>query len=125
MPVEFSVAAYRFGHSMVRPTYDLNENEQTHDRPIFDPDAGPGDGGDLRGFQRLLPDWSLKWQFFFAVDEPPQGSRLIDTKLAKGLATLPFAEDQPNLAARNLLRGNSLGLLARRRSTTRRLKISQ
>ena len=33
MPVEFSVAAYRFGHSMVRPQYQLNE--KIKDRPIF------------------------------------------------------------------------------------------
>src|ERR1022692_3785407 len=26
MPVEFSVAAYRLGHSMVRPGYRLNDN---------------------------------------------------------------------------------------------------
>ena len=32
MPVEFSGAAYRFGHSMVRPRYRLN---QTIERPIF------------------------------------------------------------------------------------------
>ena len=26
MPLEFSVAAYRFGHSMVRAVYDYNRN---------------------------------------------------------------------------------------------------
>ena len=38
MPVEFSVAAYRFGHSMIRPQYRLNP---TIERPIFSelPDA--------------------------------------------------------------------------------------
>jgi hypothetical protein len=25
MPVEFSVAAYRFGHSMIRPSYLIND----------------------------------------------------------------------------------------------------
>jgi hypothetical protein len=47
MPVEFSVAAYRFGHSMVRPQYRLNEvtpkDEATEGNdqrlPIFTPDA--------------------------------------------------------------------------------------
>src|SRR5450755_515712 len=33
MPVEFSVAAYRFGHSMIRPIYRLNESISR--RPIF------------------------------------------------------------------------------------------
>src|SRR5207302_623067 len=39
MPVEFAVAAYRFGHSMVRPIYRLNEHvPETEDGvriPIF------------------------------------------------------------------------------------------
>ena len=34
MPVEFSVAAYRFGHSMIRPQYKLNPDIE---RPIFPP----------------------------------------------------------------------------------------
>ena len=34
MPVEFSVAAYRLGHSMVRPGYRLNDDDTTL-LPIF------------------------------------------------------------------------------------------
>jgi Animal haem peroxidase len=109
MPVEFSVAAYRFGHSMVRPRYDLNP--QITDRPVFDPNGTPGGGQDLRGFQALLPGWSIHWPDFFKLgEEPVQASRLIDHKLAPALSSLPFAPDQPNLAARNLLRGKALGL---------------
>ena len=33
MPVEFSVAAFRFGHSMIRPEYRLNTTVER--RPIF------------------------------------------------------------------------------------------
>jgi Animal haem peroxidase len=40
MPVEFSAAAFRFGHSMVRPTYDLNGTVQ--DVPIFVDSADRG-----------------------------------------------------------------------------------
>jgi Animal haem peroxidase len=109
MPVEFSVAAYRFGHSMVRPRYDLNT--QITDRPVFDPNGTPGGGQDLRGFQALLSGWSIHWPDFFKLgEEPVQASRLIDPKLAPALSTLPFAPDLPNLAARNLLRGKALGL---------------
>ncbi|MGE0066946.1 MAG: heme peroxidase family protein, partial [Solirubrobacterales bacterium] len=109
MPVEFSVAAYRFGHSMVRPRYDVNS--QITERPIFDPAGAPGGGQDLRGFQPLLEGWSIHWPSFFKIgEEPVQVSRLIDTKLAPGLASLPFAPDHPNLAQRNLERGNTLGL---------------
>src|SRR5450755_4778931 len=41
MPVEFSVAAYRLGHSMIRPAYRLNDNILL---PIFpiDPKIAPG-----------------------------------------------------------------------------------
>jgi hypothetical protein len=38
IPVEFSVAAYRFGHSQIRPGYRLNQNVA---RPIFLPAADP------------------------------------------------------------------------------------
>jgi hypothetical protein len=109
MPVEFSVAAYRFGHSMIRPRYDLNA--AILDRPIFDLAGQPGGGQDLRGFQPLLAGWTIDWSFFFATaSERPQASRLIDIRLAPGLANLPFATEQPNLAVRNLRRGQSLGL---------------
>lgn len=109
MPVEFSVAAYRFGHSMVRPIYDLNGT--IRDKPIFDAAGGPGAGQDLRGFQPLLSGWSADWSFFFQMtDARPQASRLIDTRLAPGLASLPFARDEARLAMRNLLRGRALGL---------------
>lgn len=106
MPVEFSVAAYRFGHSMVRPAYDLNDS--ITDRPIFDPASQRGDGGDLRGFQPLLSGWSLKWALFFELEGGSIPGRLIDTKLAEGLATLPDAGG--SLADRNLRRARALGL---------------
>ena len=34
MPVEFSTAAYRFGHSMVRPIYRLNTQLQGGANPL-------------------------------------------------------------------------------------------
>lgn len=103
MPVEFSVAAYRFGHSIVRPEYRLKSRGRL--RPIFGKE-----GEDLRGFRRskLTVDWS---QFFGST---PQWSRKIDTKLAEPLHKLPFPsggpDDPQSLALRNLLRGRSLGL---------------
>lgn len=114
MPVEFSVAAYRFGHSLVRPRYDLNDT--IRDRPIFNPQGQPGGGQDLRGFQPLLSGWSVDWSFFFSTtDQRPQASRTIDIRLAPGLASLPFVIDPAdppasNLAVRNLRRGQALGL---------------
>jgi Animal haem peroxidase len=111
MPVEFSVAAYRFGHSMVRPVYDLNAN--VLERSIFDKESPAEDLTDLRGFRRLPDQWGIAWEKFFELsDTSPQPSRLIDIRLAPGLFHLPGVptEENDSLAARNLLRGRALGL---------------
>ena len=39
MPIEFGAAAYRFGHSMVRPSYRANFTSGTGDSPS--PTADP------------------------------------------------------------------------------------
>jgi hypothetical protein len=54
MPVEFQGACYRFGHSMVRPSYRLNLAGDNNGGPffgfIFDPSQeGSADPNDLRG----------------------------------------------------------------------------
>ena len=52
MPVEFSVAAYRIGHRMIRSRYDLNAVVTRV--PIFlPPSASPGPLADLRGGGRF------------------------------------------------------------------------
>ena len=60
MPVEFSVGAYRFGHSMVRPRYRLNP---TIERPIFS-NYPYDDTADLGGFRPIPAGWAIDWQFF-------------------------------------------------------------
>src|SRR3954470_2818845 len=59
MPVEFSGAAYRFGHSMIRPDYDLNE--AILEIPIFAAAADPNPLEHLGGFRRLPFGWSVEW----------------------------------------------------------------
>jgi hypothetical protein len=122
VPVEFSVAAYRFGHSMIRGRYHINDfvknarNDSTI--PIFGPEQPPDELENLNGFRRLPPQWAIDWKFFFELpgaDTPPLPSLPIDTQLAGPLRTLPasVASDPPHaLATRNLLRGLHLGVPA-------------
>ncbi len=109
MPVEFSAGAYRFGHSMIRPEYEMND---AHTRPIFS-----RDGNDLRGSRPVPVELHADWSYFFDIPGVPlpnghNFSRVMDTKLAAGLHTLPATVQQDgveNLAARNLLRGARVG----------------
>jgi len=137
MPVEFSVAAYRLGHSMIRPGYRLNDDDQTL-LPIFPipPNTiegvplGIADG--LTGFQAMAKNRGIDWGRFIDVDVRPYGDdpdvvnppnadmkkRLqfayrIDTSLVTPLSVLPntvVSDPPPSLPQRNLIRSFELGL---------------
>jgi hypothetical protein len=115
MPVEFSVAAYRFGHSQVRGRYSLNTLVQR--LPTFlSTSVEENPLGHFGGFRILPPLWTIEWARFFEVDgagkEQRQHTRLIDTKLADPLRALPpeIGGDRPSLIDRNLTRGARLCL---------------
>lgn len=116
MPVEFSAAAYRFGHSMVRGDYALNNETADEDDqiPIFS--ADPENEEDLHGFRKRPDGLRIQWGRFFEISGTglaPQPSRKIDTKLAQGLGVLPAnvaGDIIRSLAERNLRRGVALGL---------------
>jgi hypothetical protein len=122
LPVEFSVAAYRLGHSMIRPGYRLNDNDATL-LPIFPvPNQGLNEG--LTGFRAMNPNWGIDFGRFIDIDRrnndgtpADQKRRLqfayrIDTSLVNPLAGLPaaVASNPSSLPERNLLRGWLMGL---------------
>ena len=107
MPVEFSVAAFRFGHSMIRGIYNLND--VVKDRPIFAPGDEVGPLDDLRGRRALPAQWTIGWNSFLPIgDSTPQPSRRIDARLVDGLFDLPGRDD--SLALLNLKRGQAFQL---------------
>jgi hypothetical protein len=114
MPIEFAVAAYRFGHSIIRPFYVINQS--TLDRggvPVFGPDGG----FNLNGGRPIPSDLVMVWKNILPVDPsfPARKPRKIDTKLSLPLTALPGSVVPPpdptaNLAVRNSLRGKRVGL---------------
>jgi hypothetical protein len=123
MPVEFSVACYRLGHSMIRPDYRLNDAILLPIFPVPETTA-PGFSEGLTGFRAMISNWGIDWGRFIDIDirrydgTPIQNLRRlqfayrIDTSVVNPLSTLPeIVAKRPNsLAQRNLERGWRLGL---------------
>jgi hypothetical protein len=118
IPVEFSVAAYRAGHSQVRPSYRANFGTAAADPSkqffglLFDARLAGPDPADLRGGCRA-PRRFIDWQTFFDFgDNRARRNKKIDTTLSSVLFTLMGQpEGEPvSLASRNLVRGLALGV---------------
>jgi Animal haem peroxidase len=106
MPLEFSVAAYRFGHSKVRPAYDdFNIRHVSSTLDLLFRFAG----------ECLPDDWVIDWPSFLDPEDPERFPRPIDTSLTYVLLHLNAPQlgghdPESNLAIRNLLRGYILRL---------------
>ncbi len=104
MPVEFSVAAYRFGHSMIPQKLRLRAGGQEHD--LFSTAIGGG-------FSKVTStDQIVEWSQFFDINGSHQLATKLDIKLSSELLSLPFLPpavpaEEKSLATRNLRRGNS------------------
>ena len=133
MPIEFGGAAYRFGHSMVRPSYRANFTSGTVDGPsptanpffalVFDtnePDFSQPvrhDREDLLGGYPARRRY-IGWQTFFDLgDGQVKNNKKIDTTISSVLFTLPLPAIAPHtqtsptvLPQRNLLRQLTWGL---------------
>jgi len=130
MPIEFSVAAFRLGHSMVRAAYNWNK--------VFDNGFGTLDllfeftglSGSLGGGLRLPSNWIADFRRLYDFAEAGRAdlqvpeakfnrAMRIDTFLVDPLSTLPgFPADERNLAFRNLTRARMVTLATGQQTAT-------
>jgi hypothetical protein len=131
MPIEFSVAGFRLGHSMIRAAYNWNK--------IFDGGSGTLDflftfsatSGDLGGLEQLPSNWIADFRRLYDFSEANRPNltvsaakfnhaKAIDTHLVDPLARLrpksfggsgiPGGDPRRNLAFRNLTRARMVRL---------------
>ncbi|MFN8196007.1 MAG: heme peroxidase family protein [Nocardioidaceae bacterium] len=132
MPIEFSVGAFRLGHSMVRPLYDWNSEFSDGGGTLDLLFSFSGTSGFLGGGDAALPsNWIVDWRRLYPFKQigrndlkPPPGefntAMILDTKVARALDELPpgafggtdadLGTLRTHLAFRNLVRSGMVHL---------------
>ena len=103
IPIEFTAAAFRFGHSMIRSRYEFNKQRVSVPlRQLFMRST-------LGTYYQLLTDWVIDWKNF--VEGGSNKARTLSPQLVEPLGMLSLKQSlRFNLAVHDLLRGYLLGL---------------
>ena len=105
IPIEFSGAIYRFGHTIPRDGYYLNEEFDLF--PLFSPIIP-----DLLGFKPIPQNQKIDWSMFFPMPYTKgfQEWSAVDTFIVNSLFKLPIpvAAGEPILPLRTMIRGASI-----------------
>lgn len=128
LPLEYSVGAFRFGHSMARQAYEWNEffTHTSNGSGIFDGlldllfkfTGGAKNRLITNDDPRLPSNWVADWNRLAVggADIPGTRTKAIDTNLSEILGQLPKKSGDPekapnqNLAILNLFKGHLLNL---------------
>ena len=139
MPIEFSVAAFRLGHGMIRRAYNWNRRFDNGSGELFFLFDFSATSGTLGGFKRLPSNWIADFRRLYDFKEAGRAdlavpeakfnrAMRIDTTLVNPLRNLPsgsfggpevkFDDPRANLAFRNLTRGKMVKLATGQKMAT-------